>query len=211
MAPGWAWDARVSWCVRAKIPEAGRIARGPDLGGWVAAPRRGRVASGRMASLTRRLVIVAGVAALSIAPAPALSAQDRSRPLPEFRVDVVTGRATAVQAGAGLIVPSGLYLRYVLAAAAGPAWRSGAAGASGRVDLQARFLLDPFRESRWGLYGVAGLGALYDRFERWRARVTLAVGVEAPASARGAWAVEVGLGGGARVGIALRRLALGRR
>ena len=164
-----------------------------------------------MASLTRRLAIVAGLAALSAAPAPALWAQNPSRPLPEFRVDVVAGRATAVQAGAGVIVPSGLYLRYVLSAAAGPAWRSGEAGASGRLDLQARFLLDPFRESRWGLYGVAGLGALYDRFERWRARVTLAVGVEAPASARGAWAVEVGLGGGARVGIALRRLALGRR
>lgn len=145
-----------------------------------------------------------------LAAAPAWG-QAASGPLPEVRLDVVSGRSTAVQTGAGMILASGIYTRYVLAGGLGPAWRSSSATLSGRVDLQARFLLDPYRESRWGLYGVAGVSGLYDRYERWRVRLEVAAGIESPPRARGAWALEIGLGGGVRVGIVLRRLAFGRR
>jgi hypothetical protein len=164
-----------------------------------------------MIPISRRLLLLGACVVAPLVPVVPASGQGSPRPLPEVRVDVVSGRSTAVQAGVGMILASGTYTRYVLAGGVGPAWKSGSSAMSGRVDLQARFLLDPYRESRWGLYGVAGVSGLYDRYERWRVRLEVAAGIESPPSARGAWALELGLGGGVRVGVVLRRLGLGRR
>lgn len=131
--------------------------------------------------------------------------------IPEARADVLVARSAAVQVGAGVSLPAGVYIRPTLVAVTGPAWRDEDHGWSGRLDALARFLLDPFRESRVGLYAAGGLSLGYDPWERWKGRLALVLGAELPSRAGGAWAVEMGMGGGLRVGLALRRAVPGRR
>jgi hypothetical protein len=131
--------------------------------------------------------------------------------MPEVRADLLVARSAALEAGVGLSLPAGVYIRPTLVAAAGPAWRDGERGWSSRVDVLARFLLDPFRESRVGLYGAGGISAHYDPWQQWRAALALVVGAELPSRAGTTWALELGLGGGFRVGLALRRAVPGRR
>ena len=144
--------------------------------------------------------------------APIGRTADAQRPwTPEARAELLVARSAAAQAGAGISVPAGVYIRPTLVAVTGPAWRDGESGWSGRVDALARFLLDPFRESSVGLYAGGGLSARYDPWERWKAALALVVGVEMPSSGRFAWGLEMGLGGGFRVALALRRAVPGRR
>jgi hypothetical protein len=125
----------------------------------------------------------------------------------EARLDAIFARSTAVEAGYGFTVPAGIYVRSGLVAGIG----AGRHGVEGRTDLIARFSLDPFRQSRWAPYGGAGLSGRY-RTERdggSRAYLLVFLGVEGPLAlgATAGWvpAFEVGLGGGARVGVILRR------
>ncbi|HSA55210.1 MAG TPA: hypothetical protein VLE53_05865 [Gemmatimonadaceae bacterium] len=131
--------------------------------------------------------------------------------MPEARLDVLLSRSTAVHVGAGLSLPAGRYVRPTVVVAAGPAWDGDSARTSGRVEALARFVLDPFRESRVGLYAQGGLTALYNPWERWRGALAVGFGAELPARAGGVWALEVGVGGGVRFGLALRRALPGRR
>lgn len=143
--------------------------------------------------------------------ASSLPAQTRQGPLPEARLDVIEADATAIHAGVGLGFPIGVYVRPAILLAAGPATNGDVWRTSVRMDAVARFLLDPLRESSLGLYGAGGVSALHDPWGHWRGVITLALGLELPARAGGVWAVEVGLGGGVRLGVALRRLRPGRR
>lgn len=122
----------------------------------------------------------------------------------ELRSDMLSGPPVALQVGAGLNIPAGYYVRLGLMAAGGVAWRTGAMAGSARVDLTTRYLLDPFGELRWGFYGGAGVST---RIDESRARAFLLVigGVEGPASHGWRTSIEAGLGGGARLGIVLRR------
>jgi hypothetical protein len=125
----------------------------------------------------------------------------------EVRLDAFFARTGAVEAGYGFTVPAGLYLRPGLVAGIG----AGRHGVEGRTDLIARFSFDPFRQSRWAPYGGGGLSGRY-RSELdggSRAYLLLFLGVEGPLplGERAGWvpALEVGLGGGGRVGFVLRR------
>ena len=122
----------------------------------------------------------------------------------EWRTDVLSGPPAALQFGAGLNLPAGYYMRVGLTAAGGVAWRAGVAAGSARVDFTTRYLLDPFGELRWGVYGGAGVST---RIDESQARTFLLVvgGVEGPASHGWRTSIEAGLGGGARLGIVLRR------
>ena len=122
----------------------------------------------------------------------------------EWRTDVLSGPPAALQFGAGLNLPAGYYVRVGLTAAGGVAWRAGATVGSARVDLTTRYLLDPFGELRWSFYGGAGVSA---RIDESHARTFLLVvgGVEGPALHGWRTSIEAGLGGGARLGIVLRR------
>jgi hypothetical protein len=73
-----------------------------------------------------------------------------------------------------------------------------------RYEATARFLLDPFREARYGLSFGAGVGVT-DWDGRWRPY--LAVLSDLELRRRPGWtpAVQVGLGSGWRVGLALRK------
>ena len=131
----------------------------------------------------------------------------------EGRLDGIFARTTGVEGGLGLTVPAGIYVRTGLVGAAG----AGRHGAEGRTDLVSRFSLDPFRQSRWAPYAGGGISGRY-RFDRdggSRAYLLIFLGVEGglPLRQTEGWvpALELGLGGGARVAVILRRGISGRR
>ena len=131
----------------------------------------------------------------------------------EVRVDGIFARSSAVEAGYGISIPAGIYMRTGLVAGVGV----GRHGIESRADFISRFTLDPFRQSRWTPYGGAGLSGRFRPLADGGAKAYLLVfvGVEGPlpAGKLSGWepAVEVGLGGGARIGLVLRRGVNGRR
>lgn len=143
--------------------------------------------------------------AISVIAAPGVAAQAAPPLQSEVRIDAITGSDWAVQAGYGVTIPLGTYVRLGLVGGLG----SGAGGLSGRTDLIARFTLDPFRDRRWAPYAVGGASALYGGASR--AYIVLMGGVEGPAIGRVAPAIEAGLGGSFRVGVILRQAFPGRR
>jgi hypothetical protein len=123
----------------------------------------------------------------------------------EYRADGIFGRGTTVQGGLGASVPLGIYVRLGIDAAGGATWRDATTRASGRVDVIGRFLLDPFRETPIGLSFGGGLSVPYaDGDERVRPYFTVVVDVEGRMRGPVTPAVQIGLGGGARVGLVLR-------
>ena len=125
---------------------------------------------------------------------------------PELRVDAIASDSrVAIQGGAGLEVPAGYYARIgVVAAVGGDAVPSGRE-LSGRVDVLARFLFDPFRETRWGFSAGAGVSLRVHEHDRIRPYLLSVIDLEAPRPASGiAPAFQLGLGGGVRFGMALR-------
>lgn len=123
----------------------------------------------------------------------------------ELRADATAAESPDAHLGVGLNVRAGWYVRVGGAVAAGAVrgaddiWRG-----SQRVDVAARFLLDPFRERRSGLYGGAGLSA---RFVEGHADplLTLLLGIEGKARRHWVPSTELTLGGGVRLGVVLRR------
>jgi hypothetical protein len=147
------------------------------------------------------------VAVLALVAGSALRAQGSPRPRAEARVDYLGPNPDAVHAGLGVNVPLGTYLRVNLVGAGGASWDEGRAGASMRADVIGRFTFDPFRERRWGLSAGGGLSVRHDRVafaNRWRPLLALIVDLEGPARGPLAAALQVGLGGGARVGLVIR-------
>jgi hypothetical protein len=131
----------------------------------------------------------------------------------EARIDGIFARSNAVEAGLGVSIPAGIYVRTGLVGGLGV----GTHGVDGRTDLVARFSMDPFRQSGWAPYGGAGLSGRFRSDEGGGSRGYLLVflGIEGPLRYAGSpgWvpAIELGLGGGARVGVILRRGIPGRR
>jgi hypothetical protein len=113
-----------------------------------------------------------------------------------------------VYAGAGLLFPAGTYVRSGLVAAAGVAERS----ASFRLDQINIFHLDPFRESRWAPYGGGGLSLRHDvKPDRTSVHILAVIGLEGPRHNGTTTAFELGLGGGVRASIILRKAQAGSR
>jgi hypothetical protein len=124
---------------------------------------------------------------------------------PEFRADAIVARQTSAQAGAGVVMPLGIYVRFSVDAAAGATFADGTSRASGRVDAIGRFLLDPFRETPVALSVGGGLSVPYvDGQDRVRPYLTAVIDVEGRQRGKLTPALQIGLGGGARVGIVLR-------
>ena len=139
------------------------------------------------------------------------SQQPAQRVQPEVRADYIGSRASAAHLGFGLNVPATTYVRVGLVAALGQAWSGGDATIAGRVDGLVRFVVDPLREARWAPYAAGGIGGIYDGSEKWRGVLVGALGAEGPATGRVVPAIEIGFGGGVRVGVAFRRAMRGRR
>jgi len=161
-----------------------------------------------------RAVTCAGLAisaATREAHAQQRSQQPAQRFQPEVRADYIGSRAAAAHLGFGLNVPATTYVRLGVVAALGQAWSGGNATAAGRVDGLVRFVVDPLRESRWAPYAAGGVGGIYDGSEKWRAVLVGVIGAEGPVTGHVVPAIELGFGGGVRVGVALRRAMRGRR
>jgi hypothetical protein len=147
------------------------------------------------------LGLILGVPAAAVAQLPEQPLQT------EVRLDGIVARSAAVQAGLGLSIPAGIYIRSGLVTGIG----AGRHGVEGRTDLISRFSLDPFRQVRWAPYGGAGISGRYrSRLDGGsRAYLLVFLGVEGPLplgrTSGIVPAFEVGLGGGARVGVVLRR------
>jgi hypothetical protein len=131
----------------------------------------------------------------------------------EARLDGIFARSTAVEAGYGLSIPAGLYVRNGIIGGAGV----GRHGADGRLDFVSRFSFDPFRQSRWAPYAGAGFSTRFRsaRDGGTRGFLLAYLGIDGPLAlgARTGWApaLEVGFGGGTRVGVILRRAIASRR
>ena len=153
--------------------------------------------------------LAAGIAMIPALTATAVAQRQGRGPhiQPEARVDAFLARRDAVHGGIGLSVPLGGYVRVQAVAAAGVT--EGPSPASGRVDLIARFVLDPYREYRWGLYGFGGLSAWVQPANR--EFIVVGLGLEMPEVAGILPTVEVGLGGGTRIGLIARRAIAGAR
>jgi hypothetical protein len=152
-----------------------------------------------LASITLGLIL--GVPARAVSQLPEQPLQT------EVRLDGIVARSAALEAGLGLSIPAGIYIRSGLVTGIG----AGRHGLEGRTDLISRFSLDPFRQVRWAPYGGAGISGRYrSRLDGGsRAYLLVFLGVEGPLplgrTSGIVPAFEVGLGGGARVGVVLRR------
>ncbi len=119
----------------------------------------------------------------------------------EMRLDGIISRVSAVQLGVGLMTTAGYYVRLGADGALGFSRN----GLSGRIDGLARFHFDPFRQSRWAPYGGGGISGRFDKGEKARAYLLVFWGMDGPVSGGVAPSVELGLGGGGRIGIILRQ------
>lgn len=144
--------------------------------------------------------------AVALIPFTVIAQSGSQRWQGEGRVETVISRTTAVHAVVGANAIAGTYMRFAVLAAVGARhvadeWRS-----SGRLDLVARFHVDPQRQFSKGLYVVGGATALLDEGVPGRIRAVVGAGIESRVFG-GGWiaGAEGGFGGGGRIALTLRR------
>lgn len=140
----------------------------------------------------------------------------RSSVQPELRVDAIASgdNTVALQLGLGAELPLGYYARAGVIGAGGATFRDDVTTGSGRADVLARFLLDPFRETSWGISVGAGISIRYEPIlspNKLTEFLVAVIDVEGPRMNRVVPAVQVGLGGGWRAGLVLRAYRQGQR
>lgn len=138
----------------------------------------------------------------------------RSLPPLEFRVDAIDVRSIengTLQGGAGANLPLGYYVRLEIDGAGGVTRIDNVNGNSGRVDALARFLLDPFAEATWGLSIGGGMSATFGQRLQPRQYLVVVTDLEMPRISGVVPALQVGLGGGVRIGLVARIGQSGRR
>jgi hypothetical protein len=130
---------------------------------------------------------------------------------PHLRADALLAREASGHVAGGLSVPVARYVRIDLTAGGGVAERPGG-GTRGetRAELLGRFVLDPEFTRRWAMYGAAGVSVIAAAGDT-RELLLVALGVEGPRWGGAVPFAELGLGGGVRLGIGVRRARLGRR
>lgn len=159
----------------------------------------------RPISLTFHRLVGAALLGVAVRSADAQASSLVPPPYGEVRADAIIARAAAAQVGAGVVVPLGIYVRLSVDAAGGATFVDGASRASGRVDAISRFLLDPFRETPIAVSFGGGLSVPYvDGQSHVRPYLTAVIDVEGRKRGRFTPALQIGLGGGARVGLVLR-------
>jgi hypothetical protein len=137
--------------------------------------------------------------------------------MPELRLDVIAGHQPSVQLGVGAQIPVGYYVRVGADVAAGmrtgePMTLAGGSRLDGRLDVLVRFLLDPFRQAAYGLSLGGGMSVRAEPGDRARPLLLAAIDLEGRRSSAGLVpAIQLGLGGGVRIGVILRRGSTGGR
>lgn len=157
--------------------------------------------------------LLASIALLAAASAPAFGQAPSIPIVPELRIDVLGVNPTSVQGAVGVEIPAGYYVRVGLLAGAGGTIESdGVSRAAGRFDLLVRFLIDPFRQARWGFSAGAGVSLRANPGDNVQPELLVAVDLEGRRSRSGFTpSLQVGLGGGVRGGIGLRWSGRGAR
>lgn len=147
-----------------------------------------------------RLLVAAGAAMFLTS---ALGAQTLQ---PEVRLDVLGPRPYAVGPGIGAILPLGYYVKLSAGLGYELPLEKGPTGDRWRTELLARATFDPFRQQRWAFSLGGGLT------QRRSATYLAAIAeVEGPEMRGLIPALQVGVSGGLRAGLVLRRAVPGRR
>ena len=169
-------------------------------------------------SADRRIGTWAGCL-LVLATSVAHGQQDQ--PLPRLMndggVDVRWSRSNAVELRWSFIIPSSPYVRNALTAAGGYIWRDQRWMRESRYEATTRFLLDPFRQSRFGLSFGGGVGmtnsdGLFNppnlltgiATQKWRPFILGFGDLELRKSAGLTPALVLGIGSGIRAGLVVR-------
>lgn len=137
----------------------------------------------------------------------ARSAEPQKRSALEVRVDgIAASQVTTVHLGVGGTRVLARNLEAQLVIGGGTAFREGTGenAAAGRADLLVRFAPLPADRQRWSAYVAGGLSALVERGTSGRAVLALLVGMEGGRARETRSFVELGVGGGLRVGAGVR-------
>jgi hypothetical protein len=165
----------------------------------------------RLLAVVASATIVATFVATGLAFAvTGLSAQVRppasvGRTQRELHLAATAATTNAVHLAAGVNIRNGWYVRTGAALGLGIVadendnWRT-----SYRLDVTSRFLLDPFAERRRAFYAGGGLTVRADGEANPVARLLVVVGIEGNPQRRRVPAIELGLGGGVRLGLVFR-------
>lgn len=167
-----------------------------------------------MSKVQPTLLTRAALVAASLIAPHAARAQQGTLTRAELRVDAIDVRlpdTATLQLGAGIDTPLGYYVRLAVIGAGGVTSQDAKTLGSARADVLGRFLLDPFREMRWGLSVGGGISARYVAGDHWREYLVLLLELETPVHRGLVPALQLGLGGGLRVGVVLRPFERGRR
>jgi hypothetical protein len=146
---------------------------------------------------------VAGFAlfTLSAHTAHAQATQVQFTVIPEARLDLIAGKNTSLQAGLGLTFPVSTYVGIGGTVGAGIS----RTGFGARGDLYGRFSLDPYRQYYWEPYIGGGVTTRYDAGGPGTRSYLLGVfGFNGPDAGGVSPGVELGVGGGVRLGVTLR-------
>ena len=177
--------------------------------------RHGSSCAARAENAWRRTRLLALLLAVLPALAQAQRAQAAPRPArfqPSVRVDAILGQDAIGQVAGGIAIAAAYNVRVGLDAGIGGVRRAnGGAQATGRVDLLARWLTDPFRQSRRALHAGGGLGVLFEQGSAPRPVAIVTLGLDGASDGPWVPGVEIGLGGGFRAGVTLRRASARRR
>ncbi len=158
----------------------------------------------------RRVLGIGGLV-LSLVPARLLAqggASNASAAMPQWerRIEVAPTPAVGLAAGLGVNVRAGYYARVGVHAAAGLARRGDGVVGVQRLEAVSRFLFDPFGEFPRGLYGGGGFAVRHAPGDPLRGDLVVLVGMEGPRGTRPLIpAVELALGGGARLTLVYRQ------
>jgi hypothetical protein len=156
--------------------------------------------------LKRAAVVAALVLSASAIPARNVSAQTQNLAvalsyIPSVRLDVLGGDPTALQAGAGIGIPFSNYFSVGGTVGAGIS----STGFSGRLDGFGTFQLDPYNQSEWHPYVGGGVTLRGDGGGPGTRTYLLAfIGANGPSTGSIAPGVELGFGGGVRLGVTMR-------
>jgi hypothetical protein len=135
------------------------------------------------------------------------AAESQKRSALEVRVDgIAASRVTTLHLGVGGTRVLSRNLEVQLVMGGGTAFREGSSdnALAGRADLLARFAPLPADGQRWSAYVAGGLSGLVERGASGRAVLALLVGMEGGRARETRRFVELGVGGGLRVGAGVR-------
>ena len=153
------------------------------------------------ATIVATLILSASAVAPTITSAQTQQVAVAVTYVPSLRLDVLGGKPTALQAGAGIAFPFSNYFSIGGTLGAGVS----STGFSGRVDGYGQFSLDPYHQSEWEPYVGGGVTVRGDGGGPGTRTYLLAfIGANGPSTGSIAPGVELGLGGGVRLGVTMR-------